>query len=116
MTTEPDICRRRHGGNQASEAAARGGYASRARQREWIYQLVRATGQVGMTTDEVAAAINALPAEKRANPARVIHPNDISGRMSELKAAGRLVRNEREPRRPTRSGAMAEVWVAKDKK
>ena len=89
----------RHGGNAESDAAhdriARTGSA--AADREQVYRIIKSSGYAGMTLDEVCAELD--------RPA-----NALSGRVTELLAAGRLMRSGR--KRATRSGCMAGVLVA----
>ncbi|TWU18024.1 hypothetical protein [Allorhodopirellula heiligendammensis] len=65
--------------------------------RRAVYLRVLATGHGGMTLDELSVAMDRPP-------------NAISGRVTELVAAGRLIRTER--KRPTRSGGSACVLVS----
>lgn len=95
-----DPCASRHGGNPFSEAA----YANTdaAGDCRLILDMIRAAGSVGLTCDEVSAKLDRPP-------------NSISGRFTQLAAAGLIVRAgpaDKVERRPTRTGSMAAVWVA----
>lgn len=94
QTDRQDICRRKHGGDPASLAAHRR-TNKEARYAEILACLERA-GQVGRTLDELSTALG-------------VHPNQISGRLTELRVAGRITKTER--RRQTQTGAWAAVYV-----
>lgn len=65
-----------------------------------ILKAIRAAGSHGITCDELAANFECFP-------------NQVSGRITELKAAGLVMHTAR--RRPTRSGGMASVIVVTEK-
>lgn len=71
-----------------------------ARQRDWILNQARRAGQHGVTVDELSELASRLSKKQ-------VPPNRISGRVSELKDAGRLVETER--RRKTRCNRPAAV-------
>lgn len=90
-----DICANRHGGNPQSKAAnCRVGY-TKAEQRRHVLTFIQVRGALGATTDEVAAGMGKPP-------------NAVSGRLTELKAAGLIVKCGT---RRTRSGCSAGVFV-----
>lgn len=102
MTKRPhkhsDPSASRHKGNTESRAA----FASTPEEefaavRELIYRLAVKRRKTGITTDEVSVLINRSP-------------NRISGRLTELKKEGRLVKSGR--RRMTRLNKTAHVLVA----
>lgn len=93
-TPEPDICANRHGGADTSVAAdAR---VQKAKDRELIYRLVDQAGLWGITLDELSVRLQRTP-------------NTISGRLTELRVAGRITGNGLT--RPTRTGSAARVYV-----
>ena len=71
-----DVCRRKHGGNEESEAANDSIAPTKALQRERVFQAV-AGSLAGLTCRELAERWE-------------VGMNQISGRFSELKAAGRI--------------------------
>lgn len=87
-----DICANRHGGNAQSIQANR--RAAKAIQTVCIVGLLT---DKPMTLDECAEAME-------------VAPNRISGRFTELKAAGSI---EKIGTRPTRTGSPAAVWRMK---
>lgn len=92
-----DICENRHGGNAESAEAFRSTPAeSRLKLQNAILLIAKASGSYGITTDEVAHRLSAMP-------------NSISGRLSEMKRDWLLV--ETPHRRQTRMGKMARVLV-----
>lgn len=89
-----DPCRR-SGGNHESTAAFRAG--DKAKDREMVYRAIRARGAAGATLDEISTAFGRPP-------------NALSGRVVELREAGRIVRTVE--RRRTRTGCSAAVYRA----
>jgi hypothetical protein len=90
-----DVTSHRHGGNTESVKAHR--MTEKARMRNRVYDFALRCGEYGITTDEIADMFCSTP-------------NAISGRLTELKALGLLVRTDR--CRPTRSGCSARVFKA----
>jgi hypothetical protein len=78
-----DICEAKHRGNSESVAAS----GDKDAQRERVFDAIAASGDDGLTCDELSA---------------------ISGRFSELKKDGLI---EMRGRRQTRSGSLAGVYV-----
>lgn len=70
-----DICRRKHKGNERSEAANRLVHATKNSARERIYSLIAASA--GITLKEIAKKFKK-------------HIHQISGRISELKKANKI--------------------------
>lgn len=91
-----DICQNRHRGNAQSVAAQRRSHPQQANQRAEVLRRIRNSGTVGMTCEEIADGMG-------------VSVNRISGRISELKLAGAIVRTGT---RPTRTGSPAAVYVA----
>lgn len=91
---EADICRRKHGGAETSVDADK--HVQKTRDRELIYDYIRAAGQYGYTLDELSVMLDRPP-------------NRISGRVTELRVAGRIVTSDQT--RLTRSGCKARVYV-----
>ncbi len=73
-----DICRGRHGGNSHSEHANAVNMMHRDQQRAKVLEAIAATGINGLTCKELARTWD-------------VDMNTISGRFSELKAAGRII-------------------------
>jgi hypothetical protein len=92
-----DICASRHKGSEESEDAWDRIRELAAQSRRRVFRFIRSRGQYGATTDEVAAVFR-------------VDPNAVSGRLTELKRDGLVVKSG--VRRPTRSGSMAAVVVA----
>lgn len=92
-----DITRNRHHGNQESKEAFLAVQDALPEARAKVLDFIRAQGERGATTDEVARAFN-------------VGANVVSGRLSELKKA-MLIKDSGE-RRKTRSGKNAAVLVA----
>lgn len=90
-----DVCRNRHGGDRESEAANR--RVNKTKDKALIHNLIKATQQEGITLDELSILL------KRA-------PNQISGRISELKRDGFVIANGQ--RRETRTGSTAKVYIS----
>lgn len=99
MSTRTDICARKHSGNPESAAANRSG--DRSAQCERVWKLIYAHGSYGATAHEIAAELRT-------------EVNCISGRFSQLKAAGLIVRVldglGNPVRRETVSGCFAGVY------
>ena len=91
-----DICENRHKGNAESNAAFKVVKAGLTLKQSVVLKFIAQCGEIGATTDEVAAHFNSMP-------------NEISGRMSELKRDGKIRADGR--RRLTRGGCMAAVCV-----
>ncbi len=91
---EPDICRNRHRRSDTSMLAD--ATVNKERDREQVFGLIKDAKHYGHTTDEISVLLD--------RPC-----NCVSGRMSELKRAGRIVGNG--VRRPTRMGRLANVYV-----
>jgi hypothetical protein len=92
-----DPCARRHGGNAESVTAHESIKATKAQQRQQVYDVIAKAGIHGATLDEVCVALG-----KSANA--------LSGRVTELVGAGAVRRTTR--RRLTRSGRPAAVLVS----
>jgi hypothetical protein len=92
-----DPCARRHGGNAESVAAHESIKPTKAQQRQAVYDVIHAKGIRGATLDEVCIALG--------RPA-----NALSGRVTELVAAGSVRRTTR--KRMTRAGRPAAVLVS----
>lgn len=90
---EPDICRRKHGGADTSIQADKA--VQKTRDRELVYGYIRHAGRFGHTLDELCILLDRLP-------------NQISGRVTELRIAGRIVISEE--RRVTRTNSYARVY------
>jgi hypothetical protein len=96
-TFDADVTENRHGGNTESVKAHKRIAPSKESVRQKIYAYALSRGLVGVTTDEVAEQFSTTP-------------NAISGRMTELKALGLLVKTE--ICRKTQSGCSARVFRA----
>lgn len=93
-----DICSNKHGGNSESVAAFEETSENyREAMRESIYGIALARGASGVTTDEVARIFSKPP-------------NAVSGRLTDLKKAGRLIATN--DCRKTQAGRSARVFVA----
>ncbi len=92
-----DVTANRHGGNAESAKALRVIASSKESSRQQVYEYALQRGLVGVTTDEVAEQFE-------------VGCNAISGRLTELKALGLLVRTD--VCRKTRSGCSARVFRA----
>ena len=95
--TEIDITANRHGGNTESVKAHNRIASVKASSRQKVYEYALSRGLVGVTTDEVAEEFE-------------VSPNAISGRLTELKALGLLVKTD--ICRKTFSGCSARVFRA----
>lgn len=90
-----DICARKHGGAETSiEANKR---VLKERDRELIYGYIKAAGSFGHTLDELCVLLQRTP-------------NQISGRITELRVKGRILTSDRT--RPTRAGVQARVYIS----
>lgn len=87
-----DICAAKHGGNAESVEANRRNTMHRAKQQRDILEYVKASGSYGITCKEAALHMGC-------------HMNAISGRFTELCAAGLIKRSGEK-----RDGCA--VWVA----
>lgn len=94
---ETDICRNKHQDTPESVAAFEGITDSLKHRREEVRQAIEEAGEAGATVHEVARQMET-------------HPNNISGRFTELKRDGLI---EQTGRRPTPSGAKAGVYRLK---
>jgi len=94
LFAEPDVCARKHGGDAESRAAHRAG--DKRADRQQVLDFIRAR-LGGATLDEVCVGLDR-------------EPNQISGRITELKRDGHL--SWTGGRRTTRSGCSAKVYVA----
>jgi DNA-binding Lrp family transcriptional regulator len=99
MTKETDITAGKHGRNEQSETAFGRIRPHLARSRERVLAVIRSCGQEGATTAEIAEKLNCAP-------------NDISGRMSELKATGAIFQSRHQPTRISARGRWGAVYVA----
>ena len=91
---KPDICARKHGGNPQSTLANQRGDHPTDRQR--VYELIQVAGPTGRTLDEVAAILG-------------VAPNRISGRVTQLKVAGKI--KSLGTTRLTRTGSQAAIYL-----
>lgn len=94
VTKEPDICMNRHRRSDTSMLADV--RVNKGRDREQIYGYIKEAGPYGHTLDEISVLLD--------RPC-----NCISGRISELKKAGRIIATE--ATRTTRTGSWAHVYV-----
>lgn len=92
-----DVTATRHGGNTESVKAHKRIASVKASSRQKVYEYALSRGLVGVTTDEVAEEFE-------------VSPNVVSGRMTELKALGLLVKTD--ILRKTNSGCSARVFRA----
>jgi predicted Rossmann fold nucleotide-binding protein DprA/Smf involved in DNA uptake len=93
-----DVCANKHGGNEESNAANKKVDPFKAAMRELIYQAVVKRGP--STADEIVTYLG-MPYQT------------VSGRFSDLKIEGRLVRTGE--RRMTRRNCTAAVFAAAEK-
>lgn len=89
-----DPCARKHGGDRESKAAFK--RVDTAGDRRLVLDTIRSF-RSGATLDQVSQALGRTP-------------NQVSGRITELKAMGLIVAPG--ATRPTRSGASAKIYVA----
>lgn len=101
MATETDICEGRHGGSEHSARAFQAIAGTLPAARARVLSFIRDRRERGATTAEVAEALGCSP-------------NDVSGRMTELKVARQIVPNLREPWRQAANGRRGAVWVVPD--
>lgn len=92
---EPDICKNRHGGAETSVLADK--KVQKTKDRELIYGYIYHAGRFGHTLDELSIMLHR-------------NPNALSGRLTELVRAGRIIVSEE--RRLTRAGCKARVYKA----
>lgn len=102
---ERDPCESRHGGSERSVEAFEQVEHSAARQRDWCLQQIRRAGQFGLTCDQLAASASR-------SCGREVPPNRISGRLTELKRDGLVVRSQVYRSRATRAGGASAVASA----
>lgn len=103
MASQPslfDVCARKHGGNQNSRAANLRIHPHKESDREAIRIQVAAMGFAGLTLKEIRII------HPTAQPERWKYPNEISGRITALKALGQIFDSGRERGNCT-------VWVAR---
>ncbi len=91
-----DVCEKKHGGNPESRAAFVNLKDRLTLEQEIVFDFIKSCGEHGATTDEIAVHFDG-------------NPNDYSGRVSELKIKGRIVKCGT---RPTRSGNPAAILKA----
>jgi len=91
-----DVCGRKHGGNPQSVAAWEVAQLTAEATRACVLALIRDSPR-GLTLDELCVLMNR-------------DPNQLSGRCTELGAAGAIERSGE--KRRTRAGVLAAVWVA----
>jgi len=92
-----DITENRHRGNPESVKAHKRIAPTKESSRQKVYEYALSCGERGVTTDEVAARFDTTP-------------NAISGRLTELKVLGLLVKTDQ--CRKTQSGCSARVFRA----
>lgn len=92
-----DVCARKHGGNPESQEAFASIRDRLSQRQSVVLKYLRELGDYGATVDQIARNFDT-------------NPNNISGRVTELKIKGLV---EKRGRRRTRSGCMASVIVAK---
>lgn len=91
---ELDICARKHGGAETSVEADKA--VRKEKDRELIYGYIAAAKSYGHTLDELSILLDRPP-------------NAISGRLTELRVAGRIVISDLT--RKTRTGSKARVYI-----
>lgn len=91
-----DITSRKHGGNECSTSAHVKIAPMLRGSRQGVFDLIRDSGQRGMTCDEIAAFLGK-------------GENAVSGRITELLRDGRI---KRDGTRKTRSGCSAAILKA----
>lgn len=96
-TIKEDVCRNRHGGAETSIIANK--KVQKSKDRELIYGYIKMAGRFGHTCDELAIMLNRMP-------------NAISGRLTELRIAGRIIISDE--RRLTRTYSRARVYLTCD--
>lgn len=90
---DKDICARKHGNAETSVEADR--KVEKTKDRALIYAYIKAAGMFGHTLDELSIMLHR-------------NPNSISGRLTELRMAGKIVISDE--RRVTRTGCRARVY------
>ena len=95
MTQETDICRNRHRGNPESEAAFQALLPTLSNRRQEVLLIIRKSGFKGLTVHEVAEMLGTTP-------------NAVSGRFTELKRDGLIMKWGK---RPTPTGGSAGVYI-----
>lgn len=90
---EKDICASRHGWSETSIEADQ--KVAKTKDRELIYGYIDHAGRFGHTLDELSIMLHR-------------NPNSISGRLTELRIAGRIIISDE--RRVTRTGCRARVY------
>lgn len=93
QTDRQDICRRKHGGDPASVEAHR--RTNKEDRYAAILEHLEKAALHGRTLDELSHLLG-------------VHPNQISGRITELRVAGRIRRTDE--RRQTETGSWASVY------
>lgn len=93
-TDREDVCRRRHGMNPESLAAHR--RTPKEDRYAKILDLLRIVRDTGLTCDELSQRLS-------------VHPNQISGRITELRLMGKIRKTDQ--RRQTQTGSWAAVYV-----
>jgi len=95
--SETDICQNKHQENAQSMAAFNVVAKSIAKRRGEVLRIIKEAGEKGATVHEAAHLMDT-------------HPNNISGRFTELKRDNII---EQKGKRPTPSGSNAGVYVIK---
>lgn len=90
---EDDICSRKHGGAETSVEADK--TVRKEKDREQVYGLIYHAGRFGHTLDELCIMLNRAP-------------NQLSGRLTELRMAGRIIISDE--KRMTRNNCYARVY------
>lgn len=91
---EPDIYARKHGGAGTSVEADNA--VMKEKDRELIYSYIKGAKSYGHTLDELSVLLDRTP-------------NALSGRLTELRVAGRIVISDKV--RKTRTGSSARVYI-----
>lgn len=99
MKPEKDICQNRHRGNPESEAVFEYIASKLPARRQKVLLLIHKAGFKGLTVHEASKLLETTP-------------NAISGRFSELKRDGLIVKRGT---RPTETGSNAGVFVGFEK-
>lgn len=92
---DDDICARKHGGAETSIEADK--TVKKEKDREQVYGLIYHAGRFGHTLDELCIMLHRAP-------------NQLSGRLTELRVAGRIVISDES--RLTRTHCWARVYRA----
>lgn len=111
-----DVCENRHGGNDASAEAFRRIGRNISEVHRWILGLVRQSDRFGVTLEDIVDAANEAirKGQTRSGRTEPVTPNDLSGRLTELKAAGLIFPSIWETHRKNRSGNRCTVYVLKE--